>query len=520
MKLAPAVAALFALAACQPAWIRTIDALSDRGDHAGATTAALSAHASGEPKAQEILLAVGGEALRDRLDRARQAEADGNLREALAHFDAYIDLSEKMRAAGVAGHEVDVGAERAAVSKKFAFELFGSGQVALEDGQFRDAIGLFEGAELVNAAATDADRWIPTALTGLGHAELEAGNPRDAIATWERSVSLGGGEEPKMWSAATHAALGRHALKAGACRAAERELTAATILPFDLDLGRDLDIARACAQREVIVRPFEDLVPGGIQGHNVKVLLADQLTHLLRARGSRNLSLLDPASSLAKGTYVGAGRRVEVRGHLTRAQVLAGGPTTRPAQAVGILKVPCGGTGDPVCDEEVKVAYTLREQKVEVALAGTVKVIDARTGEQLALRPVELNVAHVRREGVDPKVTDVRGYVVQAGLGPRATDRIVGVRGEARDHFLPQTALPDPARVLDEAVVRLASEAADAVLSAVDAEPPVADPAALVVLAPITRAEDLRFGEAPIREDQPEDLDLGPGLVSEPVGGK
>ena len=67
----------------------------------------------------------------------------------------------------------------------------------------------------------------------------------------------------------------------------------------------------------------------------------------------------------------------------------------------------------------------------------------------------------------------------------------------------------DAARVVDEAVVRLAATAADAVLAAVDQSDELADPETLVLVTPVASAEDISFGDAQIAEESPADVEYG-----------
>lgn len=495
------LALLVLFAACQPGLERSVQSLSAAGSFVDSTELLLRAHETGDPKAAELLPAAAQDAYRAEIDRAEQAEAEDDLAGSLAAYDRVILLSKRVVAAGGPALPDHIAAERAEIARATATLFAARASVAYDDGRYQEALSGWRLAESTDAEATDSELQVPLALARLGDEARTAHRYREAIGLYDESVALGGGDVPRMWSAAIHAGLGRHALKNGACRKAVAELTEATALPFDVKLAGDLERARTCATSEVVVQPFEDLVEGGIQRDNLGVLLVDQLGHHLISHGSRFLVLLDPSSRGARGEG-GPGGRFEVQGHLTRVDIVPAAQTETQQTGTGTLKVPCEVGGEPTCEETVTVTYTLLEETLHVDIAGAIKLVDRQSGEQVTTKPLDIRVNKVRREARDPKVTDVRGYVLKAQVGTKATDRVVGLTGEARTDFAKPQPMPDAARVVDEAVVRLAASAADAVLTAIDQPDDLADPRTLILVTPVASAEDISFGAAEIEEEE------------------
>lgn len=500
--------ALVLLAGCQPSLQRTVQSLAANGEFVEASKAALRGKAAGDPKAQELLEAAAEDAYRAELDRAHEAEADDELPESLAIYDRLIAFSKEVVAAGGPVLPEGVVRERTDLARRTATLYAARGAIAYEEGKYQKALDSWRLAEETDADATDAESRFHLALTRLGDAARDDHRYRDAITLYDEAVEAGGGEEPRVWAAAIHAALGRHALKHDACRKAVEELLAAAALPYDVRLANDLEAARQCSTREVVVHPFEDLVEGGLEDNNLGVLLVDQLHHHLRSHGSGFVVLLDPDSKVARKEYTGTGRRFDVRGHLTRVEVESGEVEREKMRATGKLLVPCEAGGEPRCSETLNVSYDLRTERLEVDIAGAIKVVDVVSGEQVRTRPVDIRVTKTRYEASDAKVTDARDFVVKAAVGVEASERQVGIQGDAVTHFAPSPPLPETDRVVDEAVVRLAGTAADAVLAAIDTEPPLADPETLVLVAPVTSADEITFGESFVQEHTPEDVVL------------
>lgn len=501
--------ALALLAACSPGLTKTVQSLSQTGDYENATAVVLSAAAAGDKEAMELLPSVAEDAYADILDRAREAEAEDDLPVALGYIDAARALEARVVKAGGPSLAPGVAEERANIAQRTAILYAAKGSVAYDEQRYDDALAMYRLAEGTDPDATTSERDIPKALSRLGDVARAEHHYRDAIGLYDQAVSAGGGEEPRVWSAAIHAALGRYALKQGACRQAVDELTQASALPFDIRLASDLEAAKDCALREVIVRPLEDLVEGGIEKANLGVLIVDQLNHHLNANGSGYLRLLAANSKAAKRAPSEGRTRYDVTGHLTRIEVGEQPQKSRDAEAVGVIKVPCTPGTPAECFEEVRVKYTLTTERIEVDVAGAIMVTDVNSGVQVATKPLDVRLSRTRYEASKAVATDVRGFGLKAPIGTTISERSVGVKGDERRHFTPSPALPDPDKVVDEAVVRLAAEAAEAILAAVDVEEALPDPQSLVLITPVARAEDLTFGNAEIEEDTVDDIVIG-----------
>ncbi|MFK7930765.1 MAG: hypothetical protein AB8H79_21460, partial [Myxococcota bacterium] len=258
------ILALALLASCTSGLNRTVESLSQSGDYQNATSVVLSAAAAGDKDAALMLPAVAQDAYDDLLDRAREAEAEDDLPVALGYLDAVRALEARVVQAGGPKLASSVATERTEVAQRTAILYAARASVAYDEARYEDALSGWRMAEGTDPEATTSETQIPRALSRLGDVARTEHRYREAIALYDEAVQAGGGEDPRIWSAAIHAALGRYALKNDACRQAVEELTQASVLPFDIRLSADLDAAKACALREVIVHPLDDLVEGGI----------------------------------------------------------------------------------------------------------------------------------------------------------------------------------------------------------------------------------------------------------------
>lgn len=497
------------LVACQPGLNKSVQTLSAGGNFIEATELLLRASAEGDRRAAELLPQVAQDAYRMELDRAHEAEAEDDLPASLDAYDRLLALETRVKAAGGPGLPGHILKERTDIARRTAIFFAARGQIAFEDGRTTDALTHWQRAEAIDREATDASLKIPRALTRLGDEARVAHRYREALARYEEAVQLGAGDQAAGWAASIHAAYGRYALRNGACRRAVQELTTASAMPFDVRLASDLAQARACAQREIIVHSFADRVDGGIDDPNLATQLVDQIAHYVRTNGSRFVRLIDPDAPAAQSPVERHGQRVDVEGHLSRLRIQEPEPEITSRTAQGKLLVPCSAGGEPRCEEQLTVQFDLTETRLKVDLAGSIKVVDRHSGEQLALRPLDLRLDKVRRQAAPTRVTDIRGFVIEAEVGPRPSASTVGVGEEIAAWFGEPEPLPDPVKVLDEAVVRLAATAADAILAAVDQEPDLPEPETLRLTPPVTTAEEITFGNAPLRH-QPRQDDPAP----------
>ncbi|TVQ94959.1 MAG: tetratricopeptide repeat protein [Deltaproteobacteria bacterium] len=495
------------LMACQPSIYKSAQTLSAAGNYLEATDLLLPASAQGDRRARELLPEIAQSAYRMELDRAHEAEAADDLPASLDSYDRLLALETRVKQARGPSLPPHVHSERKDVAKRTAVFYFKRGKIAFEDGRTHDALQHWQRADRIDSEASEAHLKIPMALTTLGDEAREAHRYREALARYEEAVQLGGGDRAAGWAASIHAAYGRYALRKGACRRAVEELTIASAMPFDVRLARDLDRARECAVREVVVHPFTDRVEGGIDDPNLATQLVDQIAHYVRTNGSTYIRLIDPESPNAQTKVTRDRQRIDVEGHLSRLRIEQPEPQTSSRTAPGRILVPCSAGGEPRCEEELTVAFELTETRLRVDLAGSLKVVDRHSGEQLTLRPLDMHLDKVRRQANPTRITDLRGFVIEADIARTTspTSTRVAMAEDILPWFGDPEPLPDPVSVLDEAVVRLAAAAADAVLATVDQEPELPEPETLHLFPPITTADEITFGDAPLRHEARDD---------------
>jgi hypothetical protein len=219
-------------------------------------------------------------------------------------------------------------------------------------------------------------------------------------------------------------------------------------------------------------------------------VLADALRAAVAGGASEFVDALDRAAldkllasartTAAKASAAGmlAGAHWLVVGELGKAAVNAPREVVTERTVAGWVNQPCESDAAQTCRKDVTVRYFEHEARVEVRVAGQLRVVDARSGAQSASWPFDVTKSDVTRHAdgfVGPDGRAVR--VVRADPDVARGEVAVAVDVvELRDA---RRALVAPAELARVAVEEVARQGAGVVVAVVDAEPPLQDPVVL-----------------------------------------
>jgi tetratricopeptide (TPR) repeat protein len=495
-----ALAVIVALASCAPPHQREAKKLVQEGRFLDASAVWLTALEAdtADPIPRKRLVEIAPDAYASTLDTAREHEAEGRLAEALATYRDLEAFLLRLKELDALGFPVeDVPAERNAVEEALAQRYYDEGVKKHESAAYLEAIASWEEARKLRPEYRDTTAKIATALHLQATADLENKRFAEALARFEQSHDLDQNPVSAGWAASIHTAWGRQLLKQGDCRGAWDHLSSAKADSLDPKLGEDLETARKCARVEVIVTPFEDLTGEAVPGTAIGAILSDDMEAQLRAGGSEHLRLLDAAAA-PPPPAAQDGRRYQVRGRVTRYQVERPEETVQDLKAKGKLLFSCEAAESDrwseaegfVCEDPVEIGYRLHTKRLIVHLGASLKVVDG-SGEQRLTQTLEAQGGS--------EITWAEGFSRDGApvkIGPTATFEVVAVDPQLLALSGTPGSLEPEGTLTGRAVQDLSTQAAKAVLGAVDAKSATPAPAWLDVKPPAVGADDLQFAPA------------------------
>jgi len=427
-------------------------------------------------------------AYEQRLDLAQEHEAERRYEASLAVYDDLLLLDAQLR--GVAAivypdHQAVLTQARADTYQAWVQNTLREGAAALASKDWVTAEQRYLTALQLQPDLADAKRQLAIAQTQRGHQHFALLHYRDAVTAFDAAVANGAGREAKAWSATLHQELGRSFMSRGSCRQAATEFTAAERAGGVGALGELQVLAEDCARVELVVKPVEVDAAQAIAGTSAAGMLGDRLESALRATGSPYLRLIDAASTTASDA-LGAGldgRRAgslyEVRARLTQLVVERPEPVTTPGTTPATYQVVCPlpegvyYRADEWCDASASLAYEDYSARVLATAAGSVRVIEPTSSEQLLTRPVSTQLERSSRQ--------LRGFrraddqqAVQVAATP-GSDRYA-IPQALLDLRTQPSPLPGDATLTADVTTALAESMAAAILETVDAPAALPDP--------------------------------------------
>lgn len=444
-------------------------------------------------RAQKGLDATKGAAYDARLAAAREAESGERFPDALTAYRELHTLLERLDEHGGLGKPaIDVNERISAMENAAAEVEYTRGERMLGNKAYAKAVDAYKKALTFKPGYRDAAAKIGAAFFAWGESEEAQGHWRDAAGRFVDAAAAGhAGANARAGS--LYAALGRHHTDAGTCRQAVRDYRAARDQLGLAGVKDALAAAEACARTPVAVLPFANPTKGAPGGVAVPDALAAAITAELRTGASAFVDTLDRAAvdrliaankgSAASVTRSGrlAGARWLVVGELTQAAVRTPAPVDSPHTVNGTVRARCEVERDGTrvtedCAKDIVVRYVEHELRVDVRLAGQLRVTDAATGAQSAMWPFDVTQSDTVRFadgfiGMDGAAIRVVRW--NPGPGDVTVPDEVHSLAEARRE------LAYPSDLAKKAIAGIAQEGAKVAAGIADAEPPLRDPATL-----------------------------------------
>ncbi len=389
-----------------------------------------------------------------------------------------------------------------------AEERYVEAEGAMAGQRWEEAIDAYRKAQKFKSNYKDSQPKVATAFYSWAEGDLGAKEFRVAAGHFGEAVEAGGTgfRDAAHRGAAIFLALGQHFTKGDRCRQAVRDLRAAERLVSDPRITEALKVAEECAVTPVAVLPFENPTGTNLAGMALADTIADKVTALvdedasefvrLVERGALDAILSEQGLS-AQGISSGStskirGVRFLVLGKLTQVRFDTPSPSATSKSTQATEPYDCtktrsdGGTYQGTCFRTVQLTYREVSGQLAARIVGTVKVVDVKTGEQLANAPVEAVVEDAVHFVADFKVG---GNSVPASRltmwehtdGYGVQDYDLDDLAEARQSLLSED------EVVAKLVEIIATKASAAVVEEVDGEREAVDPGTLDIVELATR---------------------------------
>ncbi|MCO4748186.1 MAG: hypothetical protein KC912_25555 [Proteobacteria bacterium] len=510
MRHASLLAILVLLPACMPPTLKAGLDIAEQGDFEGAARYFMQRldDDAYDEVAGRGLDRVARDSYEVKLDVAREAEADRRFADSLAAFDEaeawLVVLKDYDAVAWNPGDALDI--EREEVRDRLALEHYVNGKDLVAKGQFEQGIASFAAAQEVRPNYEDTKALTTSAFHQWGLAEVKGGRYRQASDHFAEAVTRGAGHESIAWGSAVSAALGRYYLSTGHCRFAALEFRRVDRGAIhDTELNPEAERAEACARVELVVDRFDEIAGESISGTSLGAVASDQVVHELSSRGSEFIKLLDADAArafTAPDAEPRPGHLYEVRGRVTQYRKERDEPNTETKTVDTKKRELCPPPDGPYydqedqwCDDPHVLMWDETRESVRWRIAGSVRVTDPGTAEQVLSKPLELS--HSTEAIVRGELRREDGVEGPINLSLEREEGKYTVGQLFLDHRAEETEpLPNDGQLALHAAHRLAEEAAIAVLAAVDRPPLPPVPGRLAIEAPVTDASQLEFGGA------------------------
>ncbi len=446
-------------------------------------------------KAKEGLLAVAEKAYEEKLGLATRQEGTGNYAGALSEYrelDQYLGRLKKFDALSFS--TVDTRSKIAEMESSAAEERYVTAEALLGKSDYLGAIDAYRAAQTFKQAYKDTDEKIASAYYGLADKELTGKQYRKAAEHFAECLTTGGQgyRDAAKRGGSIYLALGTHFLESDRCRQAVRDLRIASNL-LGATVSERLASAEECAVTPVAVMPFEN--PTGVNpaGMALGDTVADQVLSAVKAKASEFVHIVDRTAleqilseqGLTGGSPKGLrGVRYLVTGKLTQVFVEEPKMTQSVQTAEGRQRFACTKTNNKgesyqsECLQDVLVKYVDHQGSSSVKLVASVKLIDVKTGEQLAAPTVTAEVGdriHYADTFKGPAGEDIVPVPYNRAGGMEVKSDAVLALTDAPRELKPVSTLATGA------VDKLAFDLAAAVVTQVDKEQPASDPSTLAV---------------------------------------
>lgn len=457
-------------------------------------------------KPRSALLEYGPKAYGEFVELAQEHEASKRYEDALEAYADALDFGNELDELELLEFSLeDVKIEVVEVKERWADYEWASAIAADEAAEWAKAIEHFETFRTLRPDNPELDE--RQGLTYLLWAEDDVATKRftDGAEHYRRAHALTGRQSLEDWAGAIELALGRYGLQKEKCRYAFERFEAAGVVKNEPTFDAEKAKAWDCARKGIDLQPLAQTVDAGVEGIDAGAMLFDRIEHEIERQGSRYVVLL------AGQTENQPEDRVQVSVRLTQATVEPRRQGATDQKVTGYQSVECDKETllyepDAVCSEEVEVHYKLNRAAQVIRLAGTVKIIDTRAGEQKT-RPLEVTLQHDTTHASEFQVYDGAGGMKDVTVAIEVDPHRVEVPAEVVALDREPEPLPPVSDVLRDAVALMAAEAGRVVIEAADFEEPPPEPAFLTIKEPIALPQDLDFAQPTLAEPEPDPIE-------------
>lgn len=450
-------------------------------------------------KPREALGTVAEAAYKEKLEIAQGHEQQANYPDALAEYRKIRQLLDRLKSEDLITFDViDARTKIGEMENAAAEQQYKIGEAALQARRWEAAVAGYTESQRFKDGYKDTADKVALAQYSWGDDEFTAARHRSAAEHYLLATqSAGPGFKDAAKKAGNiYAALGHHFIGADRCRQAVKDLRRAAPLVTSEAIAADTAKAEECAITPVAILPFENPTGQTLAGMALGDTISDGIGSWVSGHVSEFVHLVDrsaldqilaeqglSATGVASGsTSKLRGVRYLVVGKITQVRSDKPAMTNASRTVAGKLAYDCqktkndGTTYNGTCYNEVQLSYVEHAQTESVVLVGSVKVVDVKTGEQIAAAALEGRATDA--------IKYADGFMYAGTNNPAVVEGNQGgvnVSNEVAALAKSRTTLKDEGELTKAVLERVVGTAADVVVKAVDIEKEATDPSTLVI---------------------------------------
>lgn len=384
---------------------------------------------------------------------------------------------------------VDFRAKQEELNNGAAEDHYVAAEAALAGKTWKIAIAEYDAAQTFKSGYKDTPEKTAAAYYSWGDDDFTAKRWRSAAEHFNLSRKSGGAgyRDAGARASVIFGGLGRYFLGADRCRQAVRDLRAARNGSTDVRLAEDLAKAEECSVTPVAIMPLENPTGRSLAGMAIGDTLSDSIGTKVQKNASEFVHLVERTALQiilseqhlsATGVSTGdvskiRGVRYLVLGKVTQIQSTSQGPTEARRSFTAQESFECTqynnkGPYQATCTRNVTIGFLVTSAKITARVAGSIKVVDTKSGEQLATQALE--------GAADDSIEYAHDFTQDP------FDRALsGIPDGALGLTRGRTSLRDEGEIANQIVEQFSEAAAAVVVRAVDGERTATDPPTLAM---------------------------------------
>jgi len=438
--------------------------------------------------AKKKLCQTAKQAYEQKLEMAAGYEKTADYESALPHYTELQALIENLNRHTCLNFSPVNAKQKAAEMKTGASEkYYKEGEQYFSAGNYHNAITLYEKALKQNNPYKNCADKIAEAHYRLAVAAQSQKSWRQAADNYlKANGTISGYKDAAEKATAMYYSLGLSLLKKGACRNAYDDLNAA----FKSNSGyKDVSVkmneAEACAVSKIAFARFDNPTRRDVSGMALGEYIFDDIKSKLQGKASQFIRTIDRDDLAAiigeqklgmsgltddyatfkqlKGVhYLIFGKLTQVKAEQPNEKVEY--MKTRGQQPYSCTKQGRKGPYESTCYNEITVNYTQHTAKLNVALAGSIKVVSVATGEQVVFQ----NISSKRSDSIT--YADITTDIAN---GTSLPDSLLGLTKARRE-------LNDADGLIKDMISEIDNEMVKKILNKIDTATDASDPVELI----------------------------------------